>query len=76
MAFETGDEANHITVEVGIGPHRDAIAKSNWARLAGSHSRKALTRRVPATESPVYFSAAQPLRGWRPLQSRALVPSG
>ena len=26
MAFETGDETIHVTVEVGIGPHRDAIA--------------------------------------------------
>ena len=24
MAFETGDETIHVTVEVGIEPHRDA----------------------------------------------------
>ena len=23
MAYETGDETIHVTVEVGIGPHRD-----------------------------------------------------
>jgi hypothetical protein len=35
MAFETGDETIHVTVEVGIGPYRDAIAIRQLSEAGG-----------------------------------------
>ena len=35
MAFMTGDETTHVTVEVGIGQHRDAIAIRQLSKAGG-----------------------------------------